>query len=394
MFGKLVHCIVVLLCCGGSVTAAPPDNSIQPSPPSATDAGLPAPLTSTEITPAQSTSALDATFAPQDLATMAPSWQLTPIPGTIPPTSTATDPGWYVTADAMFLHLNQGRNQGLVYDLINLAPVGPPAIVRYGPVVSTNDVSNNVFEAVPRLTLGYRDTDGSSIEATYFGRNDWAGSTAIASNPAYHPPIIYLQTPDTFVADRITTSLSSTVHSFEVNVFEPTLMASQFEFLGGLRFFRLTDQFQLQSHAVINSNFDQSRYSVQTTNDLYGVQLGVRWKQAFNRFSIVAIGKTGIYANDAAAQQQLAYSYNASPVIVRDQTASRPTFSTIQEVGLNGTYQLAGYCTIRAGYNLFVVTGAARATDQIDFSSNPFPSLNSHGTAVLHGPSAGIEFRF
>lgn len=325
---------------------------------------------------------------------MTPSWQFTQIPGTNPSTTPSSAPGWYATADAMFLHLNQGRNQALFYDLIDLAPGMPGALVRYGPVFSTNDVSNNVFEAVPRLTLGYRSTDGTAIEATYFGRNDWSGSSAIASDPVHRPSVIAVETPDTFIADKFTTSLSSTLHSFEVNIAESAVPGSPFEVLGGLRYFRLSEQFQLQSADVTNSNNNQSRYNVETTNDLYGAQLGFRWKQTTNRWSLVVVGKTGFYANDASAHQALGYLQNAAPFIVRDGTASRPTFSTIQEVGLNGTYQLARYCTLRAGYNLFVVTGLARATDQIDFSVNPFPSLNTHGTAVLHGPSAGVEFRF
>lgn len=334
---------------------------------------------------------------------MTPSWQLTPIPGAKPSFVAASNSGWYASADTMFLHLNQGRNQGLVNDLILFTPtsIGPgtavpsfTTIVSSGPVVSTNNVANNVFEVVPRITVGYRDTDGTAIEATYFGRNDWSGSSAIAANPASHPPVIHLQTPDSFLSDSASTSLSSTLHSFEVNFVELTGAGSPFEILGGMRYLRLSEQFQLRSAGVIHSNDDQSQYNVETTNDLYGIQLGLRWKRSLNRWSIVAVGKSGLYANDCAAHQALGYSQNGTPFIARDETTSRPTFSTMQEIGLNGTCQLANYCTLRAGYNLLVVTGLARATDQIDFTSNPIPSLNSHGTAFLHGPSAGIEFRY
>jgi len=73
---------------------------------------------------------------------------------------------------------------------------------------------------------------------------------------------------------------------------------------------------------------------------------------------------------------------------------SKPAVSFVQELGLNGAYQVTNRWLIRAGYNLFVISGVARAGDQIDFSTTAVPSLNTHGTAVLHGPSAGIEFRF
>jgi hypothetical protein len=138
----------------------------------------------------------------------------------------------------------------------------------------------------------------------------------------------------------------------------------------------------------------QSHYSAQAANNLYGAQIGLRWSSNWKRLSISGNLKTGIYANSASQDQYLIYNQGTNAYPIRDLSTSNSTVSFIQELGLTGVYQLTEVCSIRAGYNLFVISGVARATEQIDFSTNPLPAFSTHGAAVLHGPSAGIEYRF
>lgn len=333
-----------------------------------------------------------------DVTTMTPSWQMSPLPATdSAPTFTGVPlaaQGWFARGETMFLTLSHGSTQPLVYDLIDIAPHMPGALVLSGPVVTTNDISSQTFAAVPRLTFGYRYNDGSSVEATYFGRNDWSGSASAASAPSAIPSVVSLVSPDSLVVDKAATSLSSTLNSFEINAIEPFEKVRSLEFLAGLRYFGLSERFQFHTDTNSNGNQLLSNYSLQTANNLYGAQIGLRWSPRWNRFSLSGTCKTGIYANATSQNQFLDYSQNANELAVRNLSVSRPTAAFIQELGLNGVYQLTDAFSIRAGYNLFVISGVARASDQIDFSSSAVPSLSAHSNTLLHGPSAGFEIRF
>jgi len=261
-------------------------------------------------------------------------------------------------------------------------------------VLTTNDISSRGFDAVPRVTLGYRYQDGVAVEASYFGWNDWAGSASLASSPMGNPSVVFVESPDTLAADKVSTSLTTSLNSAEINVSQTFPNNSQFEFLSGLRYLRFGEQFNFHAERTAGGDLDQNNYSIQTTNNLYGAQVGLRWARSWKRLSINGTGKTGVYANDATQNQLLGYSSNANSLVIRDLMTSKPGVSLVQELGLNGVFQMTDRWSIRGGYNLFVISGLARTGDQIDFSSTAVPSLNTHGTAVLHGPSAGIEFRF
>jgi hypothetical protein len=196
------------------------------------------------------------------------------------------------------------------------------------------------------------------------------------------------------VSENIQTSLSTRLHSLELNLFQPFETHPNLEFLLGLRYFRLNEQFHFQTNSVVNQTDFQSQYNLQTTNNLYGAQIGWRWLLQRNRWFLAANGKIGAYYNDASQQQFFGYSSNITNSLPRDMAATRASFSVIQEVGINGIYQWTDWCSFRVGYNLFAIQGLARAGDQVNFSSNRNPAFYTHGSAVLHGPSAGIEFRF
>lgn len=358
----------------------PADSVVPPSP---TETQFPAMIAPTEPIPGNPSTNL------------APSWPMSPVSPSDATADQIGSPlarrGWFFQGETMFLQLSRNSTQPLVYDLVDVAPGMPGALVPFGPVVTTNNISNQSFGAVPRFTLGYQYDDGMSIEGTYFGRNDWFGSTFIKALP---PTVPFLETPDGLVTKKVWTSLASAINSFELNVFEKLDDRSSFEFLTGFRYFGMNEQFRFHSQFSAGGALIQSDYNLQTTNNLYGAQIGLRWNRQWHRLSIAGAAKTGIYANDASQEQFLGYRTNGNGFAARDCTTSKPTASFIQELGVNGIFQVNDWCSLRAGYNLFVISRLARVGDQIDFTATPFVGLDVHGTAVLHGPSAGIEFRF
>lgn len=356
------------------------------------------------IPPSPTTTELPAMLSPGmtssagDVTKMTPSWQMTPIPTTETTTwfrsLTVATKGWFVRGESMFLQLSHGRNQPLAYGVIDTSQNGSGTFVPFGPVLATNDISRQEFFAVPRITLGYRNDNGTGLEATYFGQNAWTGSAFATSAPNAVPPIIFLETPDTLLVRKAAASLASALNSFEVNAFESFEHLPSLELLAGLRYFDLTERFEFCSERNLTGGPLKGHYDLGTGNHLYGAQLGLRWGSRWNRLSFSGTVKSGVYANAASQDQFFGYSRNANEAIVRNLSTTKTGMAFIQELGINGIYQLTDAWSFRAGYNLFVVSGLSRATNQIDFSLNPGSYLSTHGTAVLHGPSAGIEFRF
>jgi hypothetical protein len=357
-------------------------------PPAPSDAPLP------ELISQQASAIPADSLAPPSAALMTPSWQITPAPNASSFGSPvgSVQPGLYVRGDTMFLRLSHTTDQPLADGWVNLTPNGPPSIMPIGAVMTTSQLGDTSFQPVPRGTLGCRLDNGTAFEVTYFSRNDWAESASGVSSPSFALiPLVSTGSHSIFVADRVSSSLTTALYNAEVNVFQPFQHQANIEWLVGLRYFRMVERFGFHAEADGTHSLYQSDYDVRSSNNLYGLQLGLRWTHNWNRWSLTGLTKTGIYGNDASQQQFLG---NNSHGVIRDFATSRVGVAVIQEVGINAVYHLTERCLIRGGYNAFLIGGLARAGDQLDFSANPAPTLYSHGSALLHGPSAGVELQF
>jgi len=133
---------------------------------------------------------------------------------------------------------------------------------------------------------------------------------------------------------------------------------------------------------------------VWTRNDLYGGQLGARWRCCHGGWSWEATGKGGLYGN-SEGEKQTVVDFPNFPL--RPLTSgSGSTLSFVGELNLSGIYQLNDVWGIRAGYNVMWIEGVALAPDQLDFSftSTSGSQIQRNGGIFLHGVNIGLEARW
>ena len=170
--------------------------------------------------------------------------------------------------DSIFLTLDDGRNQPLVYDQSTGA-------VR----ANVNDLPYN-FEIGPRITAGYQTSDGPIFEVGYFGIYNYKSFLDLES------PLGFLSLPRHFSestidfndANRMQLRLSARINSVEANLRYAQENVPNTTVLVGLRYFRMEERFNLMSFDVVDpvvgTNSGLSQYDVQTRNSLYGGQVG------------------------------------------------------------------------------------------------------------------------
>ena len=185
---------------------------------------------------------------------------------------------------------------------------------------------------------------------------------------------------------------SSEIHSAEFNYIwhERGCECNNLAFLVGFRYFHLDEDLDITSSVLGTGT---SFYNTRTENDLYGAQLGLRWKRCCPKWGIEAYGKAGAYGNSIVDRQVVA---NIDETPIRDVDFGHGRFSFLGELGLTVSYKLCDCMQVIAGYNAVFVNGLALAPDQLDFTNTPTSGqiLDSDGHLFLHGGHAGIAVRW
>ena len=165
------------------------------------------------------------------------------------------------------------------------------------------------------------------------------------------------------------------------------------EWLAGFRYVDLSETFGIAGERRIQGLLETGVYNVQTDNDLYGAQLGLRMRRCLGRFSGEVTGKAGIYYNDASQSQ---YIVDYPNIVLRNEQADDDGAAFMGELNVSGIYRLTSAWGLRAGYNLIWIEGVALAPDQLDFSAQiPAGNQLSHsGGVFLHGVNIGLEARW
>ncbi|MCL2306188.1 MAG: hypothetical protein FWC43_12665 [Planctomycetaceae bacterium] len=185
-------------------------------------------------------------------------------------------------------------------------------------------------------------------------------------------------------------------HSAELNLVRRSRCPS-FVWLAGFRYFNFEEDFGLRSTPFIGAPHWYSDYAARTTNNLYGGQCGAKWdKLVTDRFGLQAVGKFGVYGNNAA---QRSWIYEENPPapgdVYRFADVKKTVTSLSGELNLGGYFKVAPNVSIVGGYNLMWIGDVARAADQLDFSY--LASSGQHvvtDTLFMHGASVGVEWNF
>jgi hypothetical protein len=271
-------------------------------------------------------------------------------------------------------------------------------------LVSSSDFDFG-FDPGVRATFGFRLGDCRRVEFGYFGLFDsqasldyvqpnpnvdvtFPGPLGVASN-VFHDGV------------RVHMDYLSRIQGAEVNF--PNCCcwqccdgerAGSAEWFAGFRYLNLREYLHIGGAKTVGAVGETAYYDTKSRNDLFGAQLGGRLRRCYGQFSWEAMGKAGIFGNQAG-QEQVFIDYPdfalRSPV-----SGNGGSVAFVGELNLTGIYQLNDTWGLRLGYNLMWIEGVALAPDQLDFTftSTSGTGLNTGGGLFLHGVNAGLEARW
>jgi hypothetical protein len=294
----------------------------------------------------------------------------------------------YIWAEALILgRENQTDNRPLVLDL-NSNEV----------LLTTDDLD---FDADEGFRIGYcsRVSDCRYVEFVYLGLFDQSDSAGVQLEDSLMLPDAFgLQVNNFFGADNVDVEYSSDLHSFESNLVGCNCCSdgcgggSSVEWLAGFRYLNLDEDFSISSFDSAEST---TVYKVNTENNLYGGQIGGRYRRCSGKWSCETTAKAGVFANDM--EQSQAPIIDFPSFLYRGWRGSSDTeMAFVGDLNFTVICQVCELWGLRAGYNLIWLEDVALAPDQVDFSNNlgSGRNLNGDGSVFLHGVNLGLETRW
>jgi hypothetical protein len=281
------------------------------------------------------------------------------------------------------------------------------------------------FSAGPKLSIVYHDDSGYGAELSYFSTFGLSTTKAIGpDSPAdwlvMKAPGTFWQTQD-FPYQAMAWTSSTSLYSAEAN--GRLDLSGRVTVLAGIRWFQLNDDLQgtltpadftaptwKEPCAIplpgincdifhITPGGQAGNYppfwNTSTTNNLYGVQIGVDVKMLeLGRFSVGGVIKAGLFDNHA--EQSTGVSMRK---VVFPSQATTNSAAFVSEARLQLKYAVNDRLAVKAGYQALWFAGVALAPGQIQETSTT-PStvqalgVNCGSTALFQGATAGLEYSF
>ncbi|MGO9740786.1 MAG: BBP7 family outer membrane beta-barrel protein [Roseiarcus sp.] len=354
--------------------------------------------------------------------------------GALPSTASSPDdpaesaPRWTFSAEAILLQRLGGVNQTLV----SRVPGSTPFFVQTPPFYDTatapgveafdSDQFRPGFSAGPKISLTYHDDSGYGVELSYFNIFDWSDTKAIGpDDPAdwlvMKAPGIFWQTQD-FPYQAMVWKDAASLYSAEAN--GRLDLSRRVTVLAGLRWLQLNDSLQgtlapadraaptwkqncpgdnlFQVLQCAPAGGQAGSYppfwNTSTTNNLFGVQVGVDGKILdFGRFSLDGVMKIGLFDNNAEQSTGVSLKKTVYPVSA---ATNRAAFAS--EAGLQAKYQLTKRLALRAGYEALWLDGVALAPGQIQetltMANVSALGVNCRSNVLFQGATFGLEYSF
>ncbi len=148
-------------------------------------------------------------------------------------------------------------------------------------------------------------------------------------------------------------------------------------------------------NALCCSPPEPANYTVRTSTNYFGGQIGMRGRREWRRWAVEGWWKTALCGTTAYQ--------SADPIVgsisgVEREAQSARTGGVGFIGSLNGTliYRLTDHWGLRAGYNFYWLTGAALAPNQWDFGidEGAGTGINDNGVLFLQGANLGTEYRW
>jgi hypothetical protein len=134
---------------------------------------------------------------------------------------------------------------------------------------------------------------------------------------------------------------------------------------------------------------DNGDYRIRTENDMFGYQMGTGMTYQAPRWSLGAHVKGGVFLNRATGSSEL--DFTADDENDFDLRMVENQLSFAGEFKLQGKYHLLPNVSLRAAYEMMLLTSSALAPNQATFTSNT-TYLNTTANPFYHGASFGCDF--
>lgn len=310
--------------------------------------------------------------------------------------------GWesYALFDVLFMQRDNTANDG--------------PLVLNGDTLATAIGSQDLqFPTAPgiRTTYGQHGPDGVGWEFGYLGVYGMFADAAAAGNGNLEiTPPLSSDVASLAGASAARATYGSVLNSAEANLLvtarhcrRPRPSGYEFDsvpcfltvdWLAGFRWAGLDEQATLAFGAVPAALIDG--YSVRSSSNLFGGQLGVRGRAAWRGLAVEGWAKAAL-AGSVLAQSQDAIVDAVTGDVYRSARGSRTdTPGGIFDLGATLAWRLSDTWSLRVGYTNLWLTGVALAPDQFDFSTDTTAgtTLDANQTLWLGGGSLGLEARW
>jgi Putative beta barrel porin-7 (BBP7) len=160
------------------------------------------------------------------------------------------------------------------------------------------------------------------------------------------------------------------------------------EYLVGLRFLSLGERFNWTAQDIVNVG-DDGNYRIRTQNNLFGYQMGTGVTYQAPRWSLGTNVKGGVFLNRATGTSRLDFTANDTNDFDLDMVENQLSF--VGEFRLQAKYHLLPNVSLRAAWEMMLITSAALAPTQTTFTSDT-TYLNTTGNPFYQGASFGCDF--
>lgn len=291
---------------------------------------------------------------------------------------------WYVSAEALGLQLDGGTgpNTPVIIDSLTDVSLLTAGNVQYPMAFG------------PRLSIGRAFGQEHAFEAVYFGLQQAdASRTVTGDNNLAIPGALGLASLDFFNVDELTASSRATINNVELNIWQ-SVNDGPLSVMAGFRYFDLDEQFVIRG---ADSDTGASSYRIGSQNDLYGAQVGSRFRSNVGRSSWLGVevgGKAGIYGNNVGTAQRVTDFDNSFTLRDVNNSAGRTAF--VGDLWFTSVIRVTDSLQARIGYTMIWAEGVARAANQLDFTDDADSGrfIRTGQGAFLQGITIGLEYGF
>ena len=261
-------------------------------------------------------------------------------------------------------------------------------------VMDTDDLAKRFgWEPAIRGGVTFNGTACSSVEFLYTYFHPWTAKKTVTGTALQFPFLDPTETVDYRMASKVETEYKSQLHNGEASywghVTPQRVDYFSFSWNLGARIMYLKEKMGL----LFFRETDKSLYSVETTNNLYGPQLGAmleinptcRWTWTF---MVKGAGFFNVVQNDVCVRDR------NNTVQIIDYKKESWTDSWLLEGYGQLAWHWSSFFSIHIGYQGYILTGVALAPNNRDVHETQRRHLNDKGQITIDGFYAGLDLSF